>query len=76
MTNNKQSNLERYNLFKVFSRKLRKARIPGVTKTDCENIDLYKGYVDSKTQLCAGGEKGKYMSKPLDIQKTKMLSLL
>ena len=59
VTNNVQSNFKRYKLFKASARQLRKARIPGVTKTDCENEDLYKGYIDTKTQLCAGGEKGK-----------------
>ena len=58
VTNNVQSNFKRYKLFKASARQLRKARIPGVTKTDCENEDLYKGYIDTKTQLCAGGEKG------------------
>ena len=64
VTNNVQSNFKRYKLFKASSRQLRKARIPGVTKTDCENEELYKGYIDTKTQLCAGGEKGIFfMSK-------------
>ena len=58
LTNNVLSNFNAYRLYKVSSRQLRKARIPGVTKTDCENEDLYKGYIDTKTQLCAGGEKG------------------
>ena len=58
VTNSAQSNFQRFNLFKGWSRKLRKARIPGVSKTECENEGLYKGYIDSKTQLCAGGEKG------------------
>ena len=58
LTNNVHSNFQTYKNFKAGSRQLRKARIPGVTKTDCENEDLYKGYIDTKTQLCAGGEKG------------------
>ena len=61
VTNNVQSNFKRYKLFKASARQLRKARIPGVTKTDCENEDLYKGYIDTKTQLCAGGEKGIFL---------------
>ena len=60
VTNNVQSNFKRYKLFKASSRQLRKARIPGVTKTDCENEDLYKGYIDTNSQLCAGGEDGKF----------------
>jgi hypothetical protein len=58
LTNNVQSNFNAYRLYKVSSRQLRKARIPGVTKIDCENENLFKGYIDTKTQLCAGGEKG------------------
>ena len=58
VTNNVLSNSKTYRLFKASSRQLRKARMPGVTKIDCENEDLFKGYIDPKTQLCAGGEKG------------------
>ena len=61
VTNHVLTNFKRYKLFKTSSRQLRKARIPGVTKTDCENEELYKGYIDTKTQLCAGGEKGTFL---------------
>ena len=57
VTNNVLSNFNTYRLYKASSRQLRKATIPGVTKRDCENESLFKDYIDTKTQLCAG-EKG------------------
>ena len=61
VTNNVFTNFKRYQKFAASSRQLRKAKINGVSKTECEKQELYKGRIDTTVQLCAGGDIGEFL---------------
>ena len=40
-------------------RRLQKLKLPLVSDQTCENLEIYKGAINTSVQLCAGGDRNK-----------------
>ena len=59
ITNSARYTLAQLRRFKVSQRRLQKLKLPLVSDQTCENLEIYKGAVNTSIQLCAGGDRNK-----------------
>ena len=59
ITNSARYTLAQLRRFKVSQRRLQKLKLPLVSDQTCENLEIYKGAINTSIQLCAGGDRNK-----------------
>ena len=59
ITNSARYTLAQLRRFKVSQRRLQKLKLPLVSDQTCENLEIYKGAINTSIQLCAGWDRNK-----------------